>query len=465
MIIKINNAQEEFDTDIVQTLLDDAEYGIQWNEDSPIPIRIGNMALHRTLPIQSKIKRCMLLDDGTPYGYIDPNDYTKYTTGETVDYTGAHGQWMVEIPEYWFDSVTVEVDGANKRKLILYPNYKAGAKHSPKCYISAAEACSNDSSSDSVKKLFSICTANITYNEDGSVNANTLTYTTNAENYRGGNRDKTTHPDNSIKSLLGRPITSLTRSDFRSRAAARGAGWSQQYWTAYMSVVRLYVVEYCSFNVQASFNSNKTTDGYAQGGLGVGVSEVNSTSWSNFNAYNPFVPCGVTKRLGNSSGYVEFKYGAGEFQSTAMTVQVPSYRGIENLFAHIWKFTDGINIYGDSTNNTTAIYTCDDITKFTDNTSTNYVLRTHSAVYGTEGYIKNWLWDDYGDFIPLTQGGSSSSYLYDYSWFQNAGWKVLLSGGLASDGSLCGLFAFRGFYGSSYSWAAYGGRLYYIPTA
>jgi len=80
--------------------------------------------------------------------------------------------------------------------------------------------------------------------------------------------------------LLGRPATSLTRSGFRTRAAARGTGWSQQYWKAYMAWVRLFVVEYCTFNSQANYNATKTTEGYMQGGLGAGVSIVNNTAWN-----------------------------------------------------------------------------------------------------------------------------------------------------------------------------------------
>ena len=233
--------------------------------------------------------------------------------------------------------------------------------------------------------MFSICDATIPYNEDGSVSANAvITYSTDAADHRGGNRNTTY---DGIKTLLGRPATNLTRDGFRTRAAARGTGWSQQYWKAYMAWVRLFVVEYCTFNSQANYNATKTTEGYMQGGLGAGVSTVNGTAWSNFNGYNPFVPCGVTKRLGNSTGVVTYKFAAGEFTTTAVEVSVPSYRGIENPFGHIWKWTDGVNVYCDGETHKSTIYTCDDITKFADNTSTNYVLRTADCYQGTEGWI------------------------------------------------------------------------------
>ena len=51
-------------------------YGVQIDENiaSPVLFRIGNLQLHRTLPIQSKMRRCLLKDDGTVNYYLDTND-------------------------------------------------------------------------------------------------------------------------------------------------------------------------------------------------------------------------------------------------------------------------------------------------------------------------------------------------------------------------------------------------------
>jgi len=127
---------------------------------------------------------------------------------------------MVEIPEYWY--IGTNEDGVYG--IDIYPSEVEGALHSPKCYVSAVEVTSNDASSDTPKKLFSICDATVPYNQDGSVNANAIiTYSTDAADYRGGNRSTSY---DGIKTLLGRPVTNLTRDEFRTRAAARGTGWS-----------------------------------------------------------------------------------------------------------------------------------------------------------------------------------------------------------------------------------------------
>ena len=439
--------------------IEDNYYGIRWTDANTTPTRIGNDSMHHNLPLQKQMKRCMLQDDGTVYGYISNVDPTKYTDGRSVDYTGAHGQCMVEIPEYYYDAYTY-VDGNDTvHMLLLYP-YATSGKKSKKFYASAFEAASNDADTDaSTKKLFSICTADFTVS-DNLVQANDLTYTAQATKYRGGSARTTSTDDDTIKSELGRPVTNLTRAQFRQRGAARGTGWSQQYWDAYMSIVRLYVVEYCNFNTQAAYNPSLSAEGFKQGGLGDGVSTTDQTTWTNFNGRNPLIPCGITKSLVNETGIIDFKYEATEFSTNAITFHVPSYRGIENPFAHIWKWNDGINI--NTVNNITSVYTCNDITKFADDTANNYQLRAEFNK-PTDGFIKTWNWDKNGDFIPTSTGGSASSYLYDYSYW-NTGWLVLRSGGSAYNGAHCGWFCFFANDGSGYAYAGIGGRLYYTPA-
>lgn len=427
--------------------LEEGGYGIRV-VNGGTPQRIGNMDMHRTLPIQNKMKRCVV-KNGEVVGYISNEDYTRYTTGEAIDYTGEDGDIMVEIPEYYYEAYRY-VDGNDTIDvLILHPYAKTGRK-SKKVYIGAFEAASDGTT------LSSICTTNFTVS-DNTVDMSSLTYTDNASTYRGGNKNSTN--DSNIKSLLGRPISSLTRAQFRTRAAAKGTGYSQQYWDAYQSMVRLYVVEYANFNSQSSYNASLTADGYKQGGLGNGLTTTDSTSWNNFNSYNPLAPCGVTKSLVNNTGCINISYPANTFTTSAVTFQIPSYRGVENPFGHIWKWVDGINI--NTTNNTTTVYTTDDITKFADDTTTNYTTRV-SFTKPSDNYIKTWNWDQYGDFIPTSTGGSSDSYLYDYSWW-NSGWRVLYCGGGAHNGARAGLFCFSANSDSAHSSASLGGRLYFTP--
>lgn len=430
------------------------EYGIQWTDANTTPTRIGSPNLHRTLPIQSLMRRCIKTVNG--FKYISDSDYTKYEDGTIVNYL-TDGDLFVHIPKYWYRAYDETVNGTSYHKLMLYTKETAGAKESKEVYIGAVEASSDDASNSTNPALYSIIKANITYNQDGSVSAANLTYPEDAVNYRGGNqRGSSSWDETEEKCCLGRPVTNLTRAAFRQRASRRGTGYSQQYWSAYMAMVRLYVVEYCNFNTQAAYNSAKTSDGYMQGGLGAGIST--DYDYGTHNDYNPFVPCGVTLRLGNKTGIVSFASGS------AYTGSVPSYRGVENPFAHIWKWTDGINIY--TANGVTDVYVTDDITKFADDTATDYEKHVTFTRSFKEGYISKWNWDDNGEFIPTAVGGSDSSYLYDYGWWNNTnvGWRVLCSGGYASRGAECGWFFFYANSGSGDASRDIGGRLYYTPN-
>ena len=401
-----------------ETALDDSLdwYGIVWEGNGSNLKRVGNMNMHRTLPIQSKMRRCMLEDSGIVHGYISSSDYTKYEDGTTVDYSDATYQYQVEIPEYRFDAYSYNDGTVTKHLLKLYP-YGSNGTLSRKVYVGAVEATTDDADTNAVtKKMYSTCSNDAKYNN-------------------------------------GFPKTNLKRDDFRTRAKNRGNGWSQQYWDAYMAVVRLYVVEYCNFNSQADYNSNTTEDGFKQGGLGIGVSGVNSTLWNNYNSDNPFVPCGVTNSLGNNTGVISYT------DSTLGTVNISSYRGIENPFGHIWKWIDGINI--NESSGTITVYTCNEPSKFADDTSSNYTARV-SFAKPSNGFISAFNWDSNGDFIPTATGGTDKSCLYDYSYW-NTGWRALVCGGCANIGSSCGWFCFRACHVSGVVGAAFGGRLYYTP--
>lgn len=62
----------------------------------------------------------------------------------------------------------------------------------------------------------------------------------------------------------------------------------------------LFAVEYATLDSQKPFNAQKDANGFAQGGLGPGPTQM--TDWTNFNNTNPLIPCGYTNEFGNGSG-------------------------------------------------------------------------------------------------------------------------------------------------------------------
>ena len=438
-------------------------YGVRWQHDggNVTITRIGNMEYHKTLPIQNAMRRCILKSDGSVQ-YIDESDYTKDTEGNTIDYTADNQDIMVEIPEHYYEAGQVTENGVVYDYIMLYPTVHLGKKV-PKHYIGAFEAMTYNGDNNTPQSLWSTCKTNIVYQQDGSVDLGSLTYTVDAASYRGGNRNNSSYGDATDKSLLGKPATNITIANFATYGKARGDGYAMINWAAWNVLYRLYVVEYANFNSQATFNSALTSAGYRQGGLGDGVTNANSTNWGNEIGYNPYIPCGVTLKLGSNTGTVKCTLPS-SIQNISTNTYVPSYRGVENPFGHIWQITSGISIYGyDNVNyiftDNLGIYARDFITINSTTAPSGFTLKSSTTPLSS-GYVSQIEFDESGEFMPKTVG--STSIFSDYFYGSNTGAKRLMLGGHSSFGSSAGLFCFGCYNGVGGAGANYGSRLLYI---
>jgi hypothetical protein len=425
----------------------DYYYGVKIDTSVADPTleRVGRSELHVSLPVQSLMRRCLLNDNGEVVTYLNANDSTKTDTGANADLTGASGQVMVEIPKHYRK---FEFNGTEITALIsLYP--LPGFHEVPKMYRSAYQATVDRSTS--TLKLASV--------------VNTTA------NFRGGNN--TAAWDGTNKSLLGRPATSISLTNFRAYARNRGAagmndkGWNCDMYAAQLATYWLFVIEYATLNCQAAYNAQPTTEGYKQGGLGSGVTTLDSTKWSAWNSYNPFVPCGVTNSLGNKTGVVSYTLEAGGYDTSAVTVSVPSYRGLENPFGHIYHWTDGCKclIQSNTDGGKSLFYTCYDPDKFTSSGVTGYSLR--GELPRAEGYVKSLLIGEDGDNLPKETGGGSTTYFCDYFYTSvpesGVSERGVLFGGHANRGAYAGLSFAKTNHAASYSHANVGSRLCFIP--
>jgi hypothetical protein len=409
-------------------------YGIEFDTtvSSPACTRIGNLAFHRSLPIQSRMRGCLLDDDGNVVEYLHPTDWTAY------DRSGARGQVMVEIPAHFR---RCETDGTKRRAKISelpLPGYHAVSKK----YVSAYEATFERSTG----KLCSI------------VNPGT--------DYRGGNNQA--EWDGTYRSLLGRPTTSKNRTQFRTAARLRGAGtqWNCNDYNAYKDIAWLYYIEYANLDSQAAFNAQSDANGYKQGGLGNGATNLSSAQWGAMNGYYPFIPCGYTDSLGNASGEVAYNVDVNGDGSNIVVVYANRYRGIENPFGHLWKWTDGINIEvkSDADGGTSKVYVADNPANYVDNGYGNYQMRGLEA--RTEGYTKEMVFGEFGEIIPAVVGGGSTTYWCDYH-YTNIGSSSLrgaLFGGGASHGATAGFGCAYSTNAPSHTASNIGSRLCFIPV-
>lgn len=358
-------------------------YGVEWDtaSSSPDGVRVGNMQLHRELPIQSKMKGAVLDNKGGINKYLGTSwsdSDVQLASGEPENFS-----IMTMIPRHWYKFYF----NGTKFRCMISAIPLPGYKYVDDFFISSYEATIYRSKD----LLMSRLGVDSTYNE-----------------YRGG--DNTAEWDGTYRSLLGRPVTNLTRDQFRQAARKRGSGWEMYTYGAHKTLFWLFAVEYATLNSQKPFNAQKDANGFSQGGLGLGPTQM--TDWTNFNNTNPLIPCGYTNEFGNGSGekaYVVKNASGG----THATLMANRYRGIENPFGHIWKYTDGANIQvttGDA--GLSVLWTTDDPSNFSDTSYIGYDKKGN--ICRTNGYVKRVLLGEDGGIVTTEIGGSSSTYWCDY---------------------------------------------------
>ena len=417
-------------------------YGVEFDTSVSAPgcTRIGRAELHVSLPIQSMMRRCLVSDAGVVTHYLDPSDSTKYATGGAADLSGAEGQVMVEVPDHY---VKFEAEGT-KRRVMMSAHNLPGFVKIPKYYVSAYEAAMKRSTSQ-------LCSV-----------VNTT------DDFRGGNN--TAAWDDTYRDLRGMPVTSTSLTAFRTAARKdRDSKWNCNTYAVQRDLYWLFVVEYATLNSQAAYTAELTEEGYHKGGLGAGVSNLASGAWNTMNGYNPFIPCGFTNSLGNQTGVVTFTPSEDmvEAYGSSFTCSVPSYRGVENPFGHIYKWTDGVLVdieAGDD--GKSKVYLCDDPDKYASTITEDY----HDAgieLPRASGWMKEAAFGVNGDILPTVNGGSASTYFCDYFYTSlpssGSATRGLWFGGSSYNGTYDGFVYADSHYSPSHTLAYIGSRLCFIP--
>lgn len=405
-------------------------YGVSWSETSSNPdcTRIGNMDMHRSLPIQSMMKPFDItnIKDTVPEIILPIDDQFQKTS-----YVNANNnQWsivstdsdniMIRIPEFWYTDEYVPK--SNTHNLKICPHAKPGWYHHKEAYVSAYELCETSPSSGKV------CSA---------------------------------------KGLI--PLVGRTREVLRK--AVRGSGfdgeakWNLYTYEEHRAICHLFLVEYATRNSQKAVNTELTPEGFRQGGLGSGCTTGTATingaqTWS-------FIPTGSSDSLGSGSGEVTVTIqqtdSSGSNTST-ITRKCNRYRGIENPFGHIWKHTDDvISVYG---NGYRTWYKSVKPNQFATNKNTSYKPFCASTMV-SGGYKTEIKATPTCDFFAISiSGGSETTYWCDYNWDNtDTSEHCLLIGGHSGNGSQAGLFYLVSANGVGYSYVHIGSRLTYLPWA
>lgn len=160
------------------------------------------------------------------------------------------------------------------------------------------------------------------------------------------------------------------------------------------------------------------------------------------------VPMGLLRSLGDGSGKVYY---------TDATIgdQYPvKLFGFEDLWGKLWEFRPGIRF---SCNADTGIRTA---TVYDGNVVSNTASgRTFTCLASANGeYVKKMQLGEWWDMIAQATGAGSTTYYCDGYWAATGG-ELLYVGGLAVNGSRCGLSFALSYDGFSFSWAGLGARL------
>lgn len=421
----VNTQPQNFVLGEIVTLDAPDWYGVSWSETSSNPdcTRIGNMDMHRTLPIQSMMKP-FAFNCGQPHfkdQYVPVKE--NFTSGQyshnvndSLSQAANDVNIMIKIPEFWY---TDDYDFNTKtHNLKICQHAKSGWNHHKEAYVSAYEL----------------------YNLNGRA----------------------------ISKRENIPTVNFTRANGRTWARANGfdgeAKWNLYTYEEHRAICHLFLVEYATRNSQKAVNTTLTVEGFRQGGLGSGCTT--GTATINGATTYSFIPTGSSDSLGSGSGEVTVtiqQTDSSGHNTSTITRKCNRYRGIENPFGHVWKYTDDIiSIYGGGYR---TQYKSIKPEQFANNKNTSYKpLTTAIVVTGHKTEIRATPTCDF--FAAACTNGSESTYWCDYNWDNtDTSEHCLLIGGRSDDGGPAGLFALSSAHGVDASYASVGSRLTYLPWA
>lgn len=401
----------------------DMWYGVQGDftsKDKKLT-RVGNLDLHRTLPIQNKLRRFVENTDGSVKYYLGANDSRKKDSGAEAIIDSTDGNVMLEKSEYY---KRIEIIGT---KWI----YAISEYPLPGFVKSTRKTCSPWGATIDITNSKAVSGCWLTWNGDEIARDESgfVILKDNAAQFRGGSGAGDAAKDGTYNSQLGMPRTSISKGGARPYCKD---GTHLGFYRIYNEIAWLQRIEYANLDCSETYNATLTDDGFRQGGLGRGPS-VDWNQWNTWGGWRPFVPCGVTATLGNNTGRVSFTIKG--WTGGDKVVEVTSYRGLEAPFEYLWMLADDILIHHASVEDggKSVLYLCQDPTKFTSHSDNatdvpdGYVAMTELP--RTDGYILTNAFSNDGYSFPDAIGGSSATGYCDqfytnqddeeptYGWF------------------------------------------------
>lgn len=494
----------EYLTNMFTGLEEVLAYGVQFDITVADPhlTRIGNMSLHKSLPIQSQLKGC-IAQGGKIIYWLNESDwrFRKEAITKSVELTVAGDVYTMVADVFntsQYDKQWVKINGVacqinsidkstNTATLLVNDDLKAlslssGTKsielgavlngydgtvrvYCPAFYIKSTV------DGNIAKVWLSTVKIDDTYTHQPAVLidayrstvlntipenmgylstllVNSAISVVNTHDYcrGGGNRSENdiyleTDPS---RSDLCKPRTNMSRATMRTYS--RNASSEMLSYDQYKNIFYwLYVIEYANFNCQEVYNEAVTAEGYKQGGLGAGVTTIDYDTWMEYNNLYPLTPCGYCNELGNGTGLktmtVVIPTTSGGDPTQTYNFSVPRWRGFDNPFGDIFTNLDGIIIQEDAEENTLTVYTTTDPNNYGDDESAKNAMEIAGHEINKYGYTKEFDLGEAAHIIPKSVGGNTTEYKCDYhqSFFENTSLGTLIVGGFAFNGAEAGL--------------------------
>ena len=439
------NATWKYPLELIPNIDDLLAYGVQFNSGIADPhlTRIGNLSMHKTLPIQSQLKGCIAQGGEVQY-WLDKDDWRFREDHYTIPKDSymrptlsiAEGIYTIkcfvlaehlnQYKKQWIkiNSVICQIDEinyGNNTATLVYNEKLATLKeglvdlelgsvlngydgtvrvYCPEFYIKFTVE-------DTIYKvLISSAKINDTYIKQPAIlidaykstvlntvpermgylstlPVNSAVSIVNNNTYCRGGENRSDYDiyleTDPFRTDLGKPITHLLRSDMRTYS--RNADSEMLSYDQYKNIFYwLYVIEYANFNCQETFNEELTTEGFKQGGLGEGITTWNRDASDKYNKYNPLTPCGYGNILGNNTGLIPLTIPETVYKATSIPVDTYT------------KHTNRANIVNSTNNGVT-------ITKVIKNDCVLYAQS--SEIFGKTTYEINGLTD--GQTISFEQ--------------------------------------------------------------
>lgn len=347
-----------------ENFLDTITYGVRWTKqgilESPKLERIGNLDMHKKLPIQNLFRGCVAKQDQIQY-YLDANDWSKKEDGTPSVLDGTDGTVRVHTPKFYLKSWTYYDDATQldvREVRISQVKVDNTWTEIPSCVIDAY--CPSLNINDDVFKAESVNVRNsdkLTSFIGGAYND-----WWDTENEEINFEKVFTNTDERLTDY-GKSLTGVTRA--QAREFAQNAGSELLSYFIYKALYWCMVIEYATFDLMLPINTTKTSEGFTQGGIGMGLRNGNttiteddeygeengsgifnySTYSDGYGRYGSRTPNGWADSLGNSTDS-KVLFAEGETVGTGenpliQDVSVFKWRGFENFCGDQYIWLDG----------------------------------------------------------------------------------------------------------------------------